>query len=175
MTWWSLVHFQGDITKACGASILGAALVVLACIDHRTGLLPDMLTLPLLWVGLLLNADALYVSPPQAIWGAAAGYLVPWLFAHGYQAMTGREGLGQGDAKLLAALGAWLGADALLPILFLASVLGIVVFLARIVFLRTAWRAPAPFGPFLALNPIVILRLTATLSRSLLAFGQLQG
>lgn len=166
-------RFGNDTYKAAAAAAFSAGMVALAMIDHRSGLLPDVLTLPLIWAGLLTNTAALFVSPQLAIWGAAAGYVFPWAFAQGYLALTGREGLGQGDAKLLAAVGAWLGVNALLPILFLAAVMGVAIFLARILILRAAWRTPAPFGPFLVLAAIVLLLLPQFISDPLVMLGRL--
>ena len=129
------------------------ALLALALIDFDTLLLPDQITLPLLWAGL---AAALWLdggpSIAEAIVGGAAGYLVLWAFYWGHRLITGREGMGRGDFKLLAALGAWLGWQGVLPVVLVASVLGVVFALVAI--LRgTATRAtPIPFGTFLCVG-----------------------
>jgi leader peptidase (prepilin peptidase)/N-methyltransferase len=140
----------GMTPRAPASLIFCVVLLTLAWIDFETGLLPDVLTLPLLWLGLLLNAAGVFVSPGLAIWGAALGYGIPWLAAMGYRAATGREGVGYGDFKLLAAMGAWMGAAAIPLILLLATALLILVAAA----LRLAGRLRSgelqAFGPYLA-------------------------
>jgi leader peptidase (prepilin peptidase)/N-methyltransferase len=132
----------------CGFS---AALLALALIDWDTTLLPDDITLPLLWAGLIAAAlrwtDA---SLSDAVWGAAAGYLSLWLVFWGFKLATGKDGMGYGDFKLFAALGAWFGWQALVPIILAASVIGAIVGIAMK--LRSQLRAGGyiPFGPFLA-------------------------
>jgi leader peptidase (prepilin peptidase) / N-methyltransferase len=136
------------------ASIAGLALtwvlVALAGIDLRTQLLPDQLTLPLLWLGLLLSLVPIFVLPVPSIIGAAIGYLSLWSVYWLFKLVTGKEGMGYGDFKLLAALGAWMGPASLLPTILLSSLIGAVVggtFLA----IRGKDRAtPIPFGPFIA-------------------------
>ncbi len=125
-------------------------LVALAGIDVRTQLLPDQMTLPLLWLGLLLSLVPLFVDGHASIIGAVAGYLSLWSVYWLFKLATGKEGMGYGDFKLLAALGAWMGPFALLPIVLLSSLIGAIVggtFLA----IRGHDRAtPIPFGPFIA-------------------------
>jgi leader peptidase (prepilin peptidase) / N-methyltransferase len=132
-------------------------LIALTCIDLDHQLLPDSLTLPLLWLGLLASAAGLAsggrslpVDPVSAIGGAGAGYLSLWAVYHGFRLLTGKEGMGHGDFKLLAALGAWLGWQMLLPIVLLSAGVGAVVGVALIVLRRTQRNTPIPFGPFLA-------------------------
>lgn len=145
------IHYAGMGATGwlwCGFS---AMLLCLALIDWDTTLLPDSLTLPLLWAGLL--AAALRWTPvalPDAVWGAAAGYLVLWSVYWAFKLATGKEGMGYGDFKLLAALGAWFGWQALVPILLMSSVIGAVVGIAMK--LRSSLRPGGyiPFGPFLA-------------------------
>jgi leader peptidase (prepilin peptidase)/N-methyltransferase len=149
-----------------------AMLLALALIDRDTSLLPDSLTQPLLWAG--LGGAALGwtgTTLVDAFWGAAVGYLSLWLLATGFRWTTGREGMGHGDFKLLAALGAWLGWAALPPLLLLASTLGALVGLvllglhrrasARVTDADPAEEAPfyIPFGPFLALAGLVLMAL----------------
>jgi leader peptidase (prepilin peptidase)/N-methyltransferase len=126
------------------------ALLALAWIDAETGLLPDALTLPLLWLGLLVNLKYGFVALPDAVLGAVAGYLILWSVYWGFRLCTGREGMGYGDFKLLAAVGAWLGWATLPWVLLLASVGG----LAAALMLRTAGRLkpgePVSFGPCIA-------------------------
>lgn len=129
----------------------GAALLVLALIDWDTTLLPDDITLPLLWAGLIAAALQWTKVPlAAAVWGAAAGYLSLWLVYWAFKLITGKEGMGFGDFKLFAALGAWFGWQALVPIILMASVLGAVVGIA--LKLSSGLRAGGyvPFGPFLA-------------------------
>jgi leader peptidase (prepilin peptidase)/N-methyltransferase len=113
-------------------------------------LLPDSLTLPLLWLGLLINTQSTFASPSDAVTGAAAGYLSLWSVFWLFKLLTGKEGMGYGDFKLLAALGAWMGWQSLLGIILLSSVVGAVLG-GVILFLNGKDRnVPIPFGPFLA-------------------------
>ena len=125
-------------------------LVAASGIDLRTTLLPDQLTLPLLWLGLLASVAGLFVAPPTAIVGAAFGYLVLWSVYWAFKLLTGKEGMGYGDFKLLGALGAFVGWQGIVPILLLSSVIGAItgsIWLA----MRGRDRAtPIPFGPYLA-------------------------
>jgi len=139
----------------CG---FAAALVALAGIDWDTTLLPDNLTLPLLWAGLICAALGLTgVTVTNALWGATAGYLVLWAIYWVFKLVTGKEGMGYGDFKLFAALGAWFGWQGLLPVILLASVVGVAVGLALKV--RGALRegGAVPFGPFLALGGLATM------------------
>ncbi len=144
-----------------GASLLCGLLVTwylvaLAGIDLDHQLLPDVLTLPLMWGGLLaslaLSGTALHlpVEPRAALIGAAAGYLVLWSVYQLFRLVTGKEGMGYGDFKLLAALGAWMGWKMLLPIVLMSALVGALVGIALMVFRRHAAAHPIPFGPFLA-------------------------
>lgn len=129
-----------------------AVLLALACIDWDTQLLPDALTLPLLWGGLMVAALGWSgTALVDALWGAVAGYLLLWLVYHGFKAATGRHGMGQGDFKLLAALGAWLGWQALAPLLLLASAGGALVGIGLRVSGRLGAGQPLAFGPYLVL------------------------
>jgi leader peptidase (prepilin peptidase) / N-methyltransferase len=131
------------------ALLLSYALVALTVIDLRTQLLPDAITLPLLWLGLLLSLGQVFTTPGASIIGAA-GYLSLWGVYHAFRLLTGKEGMGYGDFKLLAALGAWFGWQAL-PLLILASsVIGAVVGIGLIVFRGHDRAVPIPFGPYLA-------------------------
>lgn len=135
-----------------------ATLVAAAGIDWDTTLLPDSLTQPLLWAGLL--AGLLHWTPvslPQAVWGAVAGYLSLWSVYQGYKLLTGKEGMGQGDFKLLAALGAWLGVQMILPIVLLASVIGAVVGMGMKLSGSLREGLYVPFGPFLAGGGITVM------------------
>jgi leader peptidase (prepilin peptidase)/N-methyltransferase len=131
-------------------------LIVLAAIDFDTQYLPDELTLPLLWAGLLASVlmgrghEAFPVGPSSAILGATFGYLSLWTVFQGFRLTTGKEGMGYGDFKLLAALGAWGGWQLLLPIVLLAAVSGALTGIGLIIAGRHRRAAPMPFGPFLA-------------------------
>jgi leader peptidase (prepilin peptidase) / N-methyltransferase len=138
---------------AAGAAWCGfsAAIVALALIDWDTTLLPDDITLPLLWAGLIIAALRWTdVTLPQALWGAVAGYVSLWLIYQGFKLLTGREGMGYGDFKLFAALGAWFGWTALIPIILMASVIGAVVGIAMKFSGGLREGGYVPFGPFLA-------------------------
>ncbi len=129
-----------------------AAIVALACIDWDTTLLPDDITLPLLWLGLIAaalqwNAS---VTLPNALWGAVAGYLSLWLVYWAFKLVTGKEGMGYGDFKLFAALGVWFGWQALVPIILMASVIGAVVGIGMKMSSGLREGGYIPFGPFLA-------------------------
>lgn len=133
----------------CG---FAAAVLALAAIDWDTTLLPDDITLPLVWAGLL--AAALNLSGtnlPQALWGAVAGYVSLWLVYWGFKLATGKEGMGYGDFKLFAALGAWFGWSALIPMILMASLIGAVVGIGMKFYSQLREGGYVPFGPFLAL------------------------
>ena len=125
-------------------------LIAMTCIDADTQLLPDDLTLPLLWLGLLVNLNGTFVPLDEAVIGAAAGYLCLWLIFWLFKLATGKEGMGYGDFKLLAALGAWLGWKMLPVIVLLSSVVGAIVGIGLIVLARRGRNVPMPFGPYLA-------------------------
>ena len=143
--------------EALAAIGLTWCLVALAGIDARTQLLPDGLTLPLLWAGLLLSLAPLFVGPPQAIVGAAVGYLSLWSVYWAFKLLTGKEGMGYGDFKLLGALGAWFGASAILPVILLSSVVGAVVGGTMMALRGQDSQVPMPFGPFIAAAGFVYL------------------
>lgn len=148
-----------------GASALvwaafAAILLALACIDADTQLLPDALTLPLLWGGLISAAAGWsQTAVTDALWGAVAGYGVLWLVQQGFGLATGKQGIGQGDFKLLAALGAWLGWQALLPLLLLASLGGAAIGLGLRWSGRLGAGQPLAFGPYLAMAGAALMWL----------------
>ena len=131
----------------CG---FAAVLVALAGIDWDTTLLPDNLTLPLLWAGLVAGAAGWTIALPDALWGAVAGYLSLWTVYWLFKLATGKEGMGFGDFKLLAALGAWLGLKMVLPVVLAASVLGAIVGIGMKMASNLREGRYVPFGPFLA-------------------------
>ncbi len=150
---------SGLVALSFGASLLTLSLlfftwslIALTLIDFDHQLLPDNITLPLLWLGLLVNTVDLGfgVSLRDAVIGVIAGYLVLWSFYWLFKLATGKEGMGYGDFKLLAALGAWMGWQALLPIIILSSLVGAVFGLGMIIFMGRDKSIPMPFGPFLA-------------------------
>jgi leader peptidase (prepilin peptidase) / N-methyltransferase len=130
---------------------LSWSLIALSGIDLRTQLLPDQITLPLLWLGLLLSIGNFFVEPWLSIVGAAVGYLSLWSVYWLFKLLTGKEGMGFGDFKLLAALGAWMGPVALLPVILLSSFIGALIGGAMIALRKHGRDVPMPFGPFIAL------------------------
>lgn len=139
------------------ALLLVWTLVALAFIDADTTLLPDDITLPLLWLGLLVNAFGVFTTLHAAVIGAAAGYLILWLVFWGFKLLTGKDGMGYGDFKLLAALGAWLGWQMLPVIILLSAAVGALVGIAGIIFLGREKGAKLPFGPYLAAAGFIAL------------------
>jgi leader peptidase (prepilin peptidase)/N-methyltransferase len=125
-------------------------LIAAAGIDVRTQLLPDQLTLPLLWLGLLIALVPVFVTPAAAIVGAAIGYLSLWSVFWLFKLLTGKEGMGYGDFKLLGALGAWMGATSLLPIILLSSLIGAIIGGIVLAVRGQGRNTPIPFGPFIA-------------------------
>ncbi len=152
-----LIWRLGSSAAGMAALALAWMLVALAFIDLDTQLLPDDLTLPLLWAGLLVNLNGVFASLPDAVIGAAAGYLSLWSVYWLFRLITGREGIGYGDFKLLAALGAWLGWLMLPMIVLVSSVLGAIVGMTLIALRRQQRGNPIPFGPFLALAGLLAL------------------
>lgn len=149
-------HF-GPGWEALAAIFLTLFLIPIAMIDADTTLIPDSLVLPLVWAGLFVSlfhpmdgAQTLFVSPKDAIVGAMAGYLVLWSVFWAFKIVTGKDGMGYGDFKLLAALGAWLGWQQLPLIILLSAVVGAVINIAMIVFRGRDRTIPIPFGPYLA-------------------------
>ena len=131
------------------------ALLALTMIDFDTQLLPDVITLPLLWAGLMVNSFAVIVPLSDALWGAVGGYLTLWTVYHVFKALTGKEGMGYGDFKLLAALGAWLGWLMLLPMIILSSLVGLVLAVGFIA--KQGRSEPMPFGPSIAIAGLIAM------------------
>jgi leader peptidase (prepilin peptidase) / N-methyltransferase len=154
---WVAWHFGFGVTAACALGITWC-LIALTGIDIDQQLLPDGITLPLMWAGLIAAiaigpavGRPVPVSPADAIIGAAAGYLSLWLVFHSFRLITGKEGMGYGDFKLYAALGAWLGWKALPLVILLAATAGALIGIAMILLRGRDRSAPMPFGPYLAI------------------------
>jgi leader peptidase (prepilin peptidase)/N-methyltransferase len=161
------IHF-GYAWATVGAMLLIWFLLALTVIDLNTQLLPDDLTLPLLWAGLLFNLSGVFAPLPDAVIGAIAGYLALWSVYWGFRLITGKEGMGYGDFKLLAALGAWLGWQMLPLIILLSSLVGAGVGIALILFAGHQRQAPIPFGPYLAGGGLIALFWGDALTRNYL-------
>ncbi|PJC03615.1 MAG: prepilin peptidase [Gallionellales bacterium CG_4_9_14_0_8_um_filter_55_61] len=160
-------HFGFGLTAAA-AMLLIWALLALAAIDLDTQFLPDDITLPLVWVGLIFNLNGAFTSLHDALLGAIFGYLVLWTVYWLFKLLTGKEGMGYGDFKLLAALGAWLGWQLLPLIILLSSLVGAVVGITLIVAVKHGRDIPIPFGPYLAGGGLIALFWGQTLTQSYL-------
>jgi len=158
----------GASAAAAGAMLFAWTMIALAFIDLDTFYLPDNLTLPLLWVGLLFNIGATFTDLTSAVIGAAAGYVVLWAVFWAYKLATGKEGMGYGDFKLLAAIGAWLGWKMLPLVILLSSFVGAVIGIGLIVLARRGRNVPIPFGPYLALAGLIALFYGERLNRQYL-------
>ena len=149
-------HF-GFGMAAAGALLFTWAMIALTFIDLDTYYLPDSITLPLLWLGLLLNINSTYTPLSGAVIGAAAGYLSLWGVYWIFKWATGKEGMGYGDFKLLAAIGAWLGWQMLPLTILLSSLVGAVIGIGLIVLAGRGRSVPIPFGPYLAIAGMIAL------------------
>lgn len=145
-----IVSIYGLNMVSLSLAIFTWALICLTMIDYDTQLLPDNITLPLLWLGLLINSFGMFTTLHYAVAGAMAGYLSLWSIYWLFKLLTGKEGMGYGDFKLLAALGAWAGIDQLPVIILCSSLVGAVVGISLIVFKQHEKQNPIPFGPYLA-------------------------
>jgi leader peptidase (prepilin peptidase)/N-methyltransferase len=152
-----------------GALIFAWAMIALAFIDFDTFYLPDSVTLPLLWAGLLFNLGGAFTDIRSAVTGAAAGYLALWSVYWAYKLATGKEGMGYGDFKLLAAIGAWLGWKMLPLVILLSSLVGAAVGLGLIAFARHGRNVPIPFGPYLVIAGLIALFWGEPLTRQYLS------
>jgi leader peptidase (prepilin peptidase)/N-methyltransferase len=141
--------------------VFGWMLLAMVVIDIEHHLLLDQLTLPLMWLGLLINTQALITPLNEAVWGAALGYLLLWTLYHVFLFLTGKEGMGYGDFKLLAALGAWFGWSALPQIILMASLSSLFITLGLWLLRRVSLQAPIPFGPYLALGGLSMVFIPA--------------
>ena len=155
---WSAWHF-GFGWSALGGALFIWCTIALAFIDQATGYLPDDITLPLLWAGLLFNVSAAFVPLADAVIGAAGGYLSLWLVYWGYRLLTGKEGMGYGDFKMNAAVGAFVGWKLLPLVILVSSLVGLVFGAAQMVAARRGWDAGFRFhfGPYLAIAGIIAM------------------
>jgi leader peptidase (prepilin peptidase)/N-methyltransferase len=151
-----------------GALIFAWALIALTAIDIDTQLLPDDITLPLLWLGLLLNLNNGFTPLSSAVIGTVTGYLSLWAVYWLFKLTTGKEGMGYGDFKLLGAIGAWLGWKMLPVVILLSSLVGACVGIALIVFARHGRNTPIPFGPYLAAAGLIALFWGEAINRTYL-------
>ena len=152
------IAWRYGLSVAMGGALLFAwAMIALTFIDLDTYYLPDSLTLPLLWAGLLLNTGATFADLRSAVIGAAAGYVALWSVYWAFKLATGKEGMGYGDFKLLSAIGAWLGWKALPLVILLSSFVGAIVGVALIAFAGRGRNVPIPFGPYLAAAGLIAL------------------
>jgi len=163
-------HF-GFTAQALAALVLTWALIAMSVIDIRIQILPDVLILPLIWLGLLLNLDGLFTDIHSAVYGAVAGYLSLWFIFHLFLLITGKEGMGYGDFKLFALFGAWLGWQLLPQILLVSAAVGAVTGIAMILFLGRDRSRPIPFGPYLAAAGWIALLWGEEINRTYLKFA----
>jgi len=145
-------------------------LIALTMIDIDTQLLPDNITLPLLWLGLLVNLFGVYSDIHSALWGAIIGYLSLWSVYWLFKLVTGKEGMGYGDFKLLAALGAWMGWQLLPCIILLSSIVGATIGIAGIIILGRDKNIPIPFGPYLAIAGLIAFLWGEQITQAYLQF-----
>jgi leader peptidase (prepilin peptidase)/N-methyltransferase len=146
----TILYFGASYT-GMAALLLTWTLIALTLIDADTQLLPDNMTLPLVWIGLMLNSQGLFTSLESALWGAVFGYLSLWSVYQLFKLLTGKEGMGYGDFKLLAALGAWFGWQLLPIIILLSSLVGAIIGIGMILLKGKDKNIPIPFGPYLAI------------------------
>ena len=163
--------------EAAAAILMTWTLIAISMIDIDHQIIPDNLSLPLLWVGLFLalnhplaGAQTLFIAPTDAIAGALGGYLSLWSIYHLFRLITGKEGMGYGDFKLLAALGAWLGYQMLPLIIMLSAIVGSLVGISLIVFKRHDRETPIPFGPYLAAAGWIAMMYGADIVKSYLDY-----
>lgn len=150
------LHF-GASMQTLAALILIWSLIPLVFIDCEHQILPDNITLPLMWAGLMINTAQIFTTPIDAIFGAVAGYSLFWIIAYVFKRLRGVEGLGLGDAKLLAACGAWLGWQFIPLLILLAALGGLIITLSYNILHQRSHREPIPFGPFIALACVLTL------------------
>ncbi len=163
-------HF-GFSWQALAALLLTWSLIAMSVIDIKLQLLPDVLILPLIWLGLMLNLNGWFTDIESAIYGAVAGYLSLWFIFHLFLLITGKEGMGYGDFKLFALFGAWLGWQMLPQILLVSAVVGAISGLGMILFLGRDKAVPIPFGPYLAAAGWIAMLWGDKINQSYLQFA----
>ncbi len=146
-----IAYHYGVSWQTVTALMLTWSLIALTMIDIHKQLLPDNITLPLLWLGIICNISGLFTDLESSVIGAISGYLALWSIYHLFKILTGKEGMGYGDFKLLSALGAWMGWKVLPLIIVLSSFVGAIIGIAMIIFARHDKSIPIPFGPYLAI------------------------
>ncbi|MGV6826029.1 MAG: prepilin peptidase [bacterium] len=167
-----IVAILGATWAGLYALLLTWALIAMSVIDIRHQLLPDVLVLPLLWLGLLINLNGTFTDIPSAILGATFGYLALWFIYHLFLLISGKEGMGYGDFKLLSMFGAWLGWQMLPQILLLSTLVGAIVGIALIVIKGRDKNIPIPFGPYLATAGWVALLWGEQINQSYMQFAK---
>ncbi len=163
-----VAYYFGLSLQTLAALLFVWAMIALAFIDFDTQLLPDNITLPLLWGGLLFNLGAVFTDLNSAVIGAAAGYLTLWSVYWLFKLATGKEGMGFGDFKLLGAIGAWFGWQLLPVTILLSSLVGAIIGIGLIVFARHGRNVPIPFGPYLVLAALIALFWGPAINRAYL-------
>ena len=165
------VAYQFGVTiQTLCALLFTWVLIALTLIDLKKMLLPDSMTIPLLWSGIVLSFFSVFTDLNSSVIGAIAGYLVLWSVYHLFRIVTGKEGMGYGDFKLLAALGAWTGFIYLPQIILISSIVGSIIGISMMVFGRTKQQQPIPFGPYLAVAGWIALLWGETINTSYLSF-----
>lgn len=167
-------HF-GFTWQTASALILSWSLICLSFIDFDRQLLPDAITLPVLWTGLFLNVFNIFTDSASSILGAIFGYLSLWLVYHVFRLATGKEGMGYGDFKLLAMLGAWLGWSLLPVVVLLSSLVGAVIGTTMVAVFRRDRSIPIPFGPYLAIAGWIALMWGDDINAAYLNFAGISG
>lgn len=167
------IHY-GVSTQLIFATLLTWALISLTMIDIDHQLLPDSITLPLLWLGILVNSQGVFISLESSVFGAIFGYLSLWSIFWLFKLLTGKEGMGYGDFKLLAALGAWMGWQALPVIIILSTFVGAVIGIAGILIVGRDKNIPIPFGPYLAIAGWITLLWGNDITQAYLNYSGMQ-
>jgi leader peptidase (prepilin peptidase)/N-methyltransferase len=160
----------GVTTQTVAALFFTWALITLTLIDLKTQLLPDSITLPLLWLGILLSFFDVFTDLTSSVIGVMAGYMILWSVYQLFKLLTGKEGMGFGDFKLLAALGAWAGYSYLPQIILVSSVVGSVFGIGMLIIGKTRQQQPIPFGPYLAVAGWIALLWGETINTTYLSF-----
>lgn len=168
-----VIHQYGATTEGGLVLLFTWCLISLTMIDIDHQLLPDNITLPLLWLGLLANALGMFTDVYSSLYGAAAGYMILWCVFWAFKLATGKEGMGQGDFKLLAVLGAWMGWQSLPLIIILSSAVGAVIGIAGVLIYGKDKNKPIPFGPYLAIAGWIAFFWGDMITKSYLQFASL--